>query len=244
MFFKKETRRFFFTHIPKTGGTSFRNLLYPMFRAKHVLSNKKDLVNNDGRYLPLHKLIRITPERLENCHLLIGHLPLVATELLDNDPNLLVFLRNPVDRAVSNLLHIQRHELPELSLKQVLDLPGQINRVANNLQTRMLSFQSIEEAITDWNTLKVDHARLEQARESLSNFAFIGITERFDESVALCEAKFDWKFRTKTLRQNVSPNADDELEPVRERIEEEVRFDQELYAHGCSLFEARLSQSG
>lgn len=236
--------RFLFLHIPKTAGTSFRNMLYDVFDPNHVLPDKKALKANQGRYLRLDQLVEIGPERLSRYHLLAGHLPFVAADLFEEPLNVMVFLRDPVARAVSNLQHVRRMEHSGLSLEEVLEMPGELTRVATNLQTRWLSFTSIDEAVSKFNTLEPDRARLEKAKETLEKCAFVGITEQFDESIVLCERTFGWRFRTTGLKLNVTPPDDSGVEKFRSRIEECVSLDMELYDHARKLFRDRSSPHG
>jgi hypothetical protein len=237
----QDAGRFFFLHMPKTGGTSFRIMLYKLFRPEHIVPNVEDLRANGGNYYLMDQVAGIPPERLANCRLFVGHLPLVCTDLFDTAPRVLIFLREPVARAVSNLRQIQHMQHPDLTLRQMIDQPGLLTRLVTNRQTRLLSLRSLDEALARGNSLKPDRARLDCAKRNLADCAFIGLTERFDTSVALCERTFGWRFPTGPLMKNVTPEADDDIEDILPRIRAETELDQELYAYAQELFAARLT---
>lgn len=82
------------------------------------------------------------------------------------------------------------------------------------------------------------------AERQLKKLAFIGITERFDESISvLCET-FGWKIPN-SVKLNVAPDGAHEklLDDVTsEAILEATELDQALYKRACSLFDRRLRQ--
>ncbi len=234
-------RQYFFLHIPKTGGTSFRHMLWSLFPAGDVFPNDEDLQGHQGRYFQLAELMRLPPPRLQRCRLLCGHLPAVSRDLFASPPALLLFLRDPVARAISNLRHIQRRDYPSSSLSAIFENDELRTKYVTNRQSRMLSFRSTEEAVAAMDTMLPGRDRLELAKGVLERAEFVGLTEEFERSVELCERTFNWKFPSGCLSVNRSPALDEDLRALADRIRAEVELDQELYEFGRDLFNRRMT---
>ncbi len=216
-------------------------MLYGKFRQKHIINGEKDLLTNGGVYLRLEQ-VRELRERLDQCRLLVGHFPYVAKDMLPPDVNTMIFLRDPLERAISNIRHIQRMSHSNKTMAQLLELPGNLEDITTNVQTRMLSFKSIDEAVKLLHQMNPDRSRLELAKENLEKTHFIGITEQFSQSIKLCEKTFGWRF-LRTRKENVAPEIDEDLKFVRERIQDRIQFDIELYELAKKLFAEKLAKA-
>jgi hypothetical protein len=58
MYQPKEGEQFFFMHIPKTGGTTFRHMLYNHFPDGTYYPSTQDLWKNNGSYLDPKQIIK------------------------------------------------------------------------------------------------------------------------------------------------------------------------------------------
>lgn len=232
---------YFFMHIPKTAGTSFRRMLVDLFPPERVLPNAARIDQNRGRYLNMAQVAALSRAELAACQLLIGHLPLAARTVFDTPPAVLTFLREPVARSVSALRHEQRKTSGGRTIAQLLDMQPQRLRAMTDRQTRTLSFETMAEAQAGWATMKPDRARLERAKDGLASCAFFGITERFGDSITLCERSMGWRFPTRDVVMNVAPPIDEDLTPLLPRLQEALQLDSELYEWACGEFEARIA---
>jgi hypothetical protein len=225
---------YFFLHIPKTAGTSLRNMLWQMFPEDRIYPNRRVLDPETGNpNLYYHSAIYYAPRAaLADPLLVAGHFPLVARDILPKPVKTITFLRDPLERALSHLKHVQRQR-PHQTLMQLLDDRELRTVICTDRMTWFFSRKDGEEAI--YSRLSVpDRARLEMAREGLATVEFIGLTEEFDASIRLCEAMFGLRFPPAT-RDNVATEVEEALEPVRERLLEDVRLDRELYEFGLQL---------
>lgn len=247
LFSPRHPYQYFFLHIPKTAGTSFRKMLErDVFPFKgDVLPNKMDFKrkNRRGRYYQLAELMKLPPHRIQSCKLLCGHVPAVTQELFSSPPKTLLFLRDPVPRAISNLLFAQRTWHTTLSLSDILKNDKLRTEYITNRQTQLLSFRSLEEARIYDRKIIPDRSRLELAKEVLNSFDFLGITEEFERSIKLLEHTFNWKFTSGLMSDNRAPVPDEDLKVLIEKIQAENELDQELYEFGCDLFYRRLDDA-
>lgn len=189
-----------FIHIPKTAGTSLRQLIELEY--KHV--------GYSYPTPPFQKISRLEREelqRLKENQAIIGHdTYLTFRDHLGDDCEYFAMLRNPVDRVISYYNHAQSY-FPEfrerkVSLLRFLDIP---NWETSNLQVKYLcarpgndvSNSSVDEAID----------RIESGKIA------IGIQEHFRESI-----------QRSTLFKN--PRA---LQPLERRNQSKLGFDRHSF---------------
>lgn len=231
----KQQAPYFFIHVPKTAGTSFRYLLYQQFDQKSIFPNMSDIARNGGRYPVLQEIQQIKPEKIKTIKLLAGHYPVCAGAVFKTAPKMLIFLREPVARTLSSIIHLQTHA-PALRDKGLAYIYEHAKSEILNLQVRFLSdpFVSLDAPVYD----------LDEAKENLAKCSFIGISEIFKESVRLAEQMFDWRFFG-TFRLNASKYGNKQFDPALvARITEESEKDIALYQYGLELFEDMKKKYG
>ena len=226
--------RFFFIHLHKTAGTSFGRMLARLFPQDSIFPNEQDQLATRRHYPDLtpelHDFLQLSAERRDSIRLLCGHYPFLTGRAFPREPSCLVFLRHPLARTISHLKHAKRYVpgFQDKSLTEVFEVRRARRLFFGNVQTKAFSYHSFEEALRVDDPIDVDRSRLELAKENLRRCAFVGLTEAFADSVALCERIFGWSFEG-ILRENVAPEDLAVEEPLRERILNEVALDLELY---------------
>lgn len=172
-------RPIIFVHIPKTGGMTFAPIITRNFPRESVIQISGTLASCGER------VSRLPDSSRAEIKCIYGHVPLGLHRWLSHPAAYITLLRNPVDRLVSAYYYSLRHpEWPfhELIVKQHLSLhefaASEAAAELHNAQTRMLS--GSDEPVSTVDTLDIAKANLRQ------RFAFVGLTERFDESVLLC----------------------------------------------------------
>ncbi len=218
---------YFFMHIPKTAGTSFRYMLYDQIEQAAIFPSVLDIKINGGRY-PQLKQFKQRPMREQlTTQLIAGHYAYSANTLLPNS-RCLVFLRNANSRAISNIFHLQKHahEFQGKPFEQIFE---EAPRHLDNLQVRYLSNTTANAQITK--------ADLDKAKANLEKCYFIGITEQFAESIEALEKITPWNF-DKNLKRNINNTKDLSKLPLEilRKLKACNHFDAELYEYGVKLF--------
>jgi hypothetical protein len=224
----------FFMHIPKTAGTTFHRILTSRY-AKEL--------TRQGRWRNFDK---IKAEDLSPYRLVTGHFPYALVNYLAQPPLVLTFLREPVARMISEIDQAQREDEHQLQNKHdhFADIPilelltdKKFVRRFGNKQVRFLSKDSLHDT-------KVTPDDLALAKERLTELAFFGLTERFDDSLKLLSHTFDFGPIVDFETRNVSPRRTDRLAGLSQEnldvLAEVNRFDLELYEFGKALFAERL----
>ena len=218
--------QFFFIHIHKTAGTSFRYMLYKQFEQTEIFPNLTDIHEFGGRYPRYPELLQADPSIFSRIRLLTGHYPFEVVKFFPRRPRCLVFLRDPLKRALSNLYHLRRYAYPAGT-----DMTAILPRAKNgifNVQTRFFAVPYHREPLS--------RADLEVAKGNLAQCDFIGLREEFEVSVRLAERMFDWRLG-KTFELNVTRLDEPALDNgLLAQLELGNAFDFEFYEHGKALF--------
>jgi hypothetical protein len=249
----------YYLHIPKTAGTSFTQVII-------------DNVGSDAFYQPtkIQEFLSTPPELVEKIRFIAGHLVYDLAPVITRNLVYLTMLRNPVSRTISQYLQIRRvpqsvigkdaAEVKELSLLDFVKDPHNLFVYAN-LQTRQLGLDaSISKMKQEsdpeffkgdlaphilWysNPRYADPQLLETAQQRLENFAFVGLSEQFEQSVELLCNTFGWKTPTTETILNVGSNVlDDVPQEALDIIHENTQLDAKLYEAGKRIFEERYKQ--
>lgn len=235
----------FFMHIPKTAGTTFVNILEQLYTVDDICPP----------YEGLSQLIKnYTPQQLTNFKLIRGHFPYELLKHLNSEPRLVTFLRHPIQRTISAFNHLKRWDIPQeksfydnardfakqtqnISLDELMKETELANHIRNKTQKFLVGKLGRANA-----NLPLD---LEQAKERLAGFEFIGVTEHFDESLALFLYTFNLPEMISYKTYNVAPNKSSKTEISQNVLDylAEINQDEiELYEYGLSIFKNRLAQ--
>lgn len=254
----RSREQLYFLHIPKTAGTTFSAVLDAYFSAEEICPAQL-----------WRDLVKISPDKLERYLLLRGHFYYYVHRILPQPPRYLTLLRDPVERTLSHYQHIRR-DAHHFFHKKVQGQHGLLDFINDaetrpmiaNFQTRALALDldpvsmaasfdetalqasALEKALTTAMPVSMSVALLDKAKERLARFAFVGLTERFHESVLLLCATFGWHPPDRYAALNFAPERLQRAQlsdATLAAIEEHTRLDAELYQFAQELFETRLA---
>jgi Sulfotransferase family len=233
-----------FVHIPKTAGGTVKGMVSNAY-SRRALHDAGNFFGGDSQRT-VWKVERLSQGRYRRGkRLTTGHVPYgLFHENAPPDTRYITFLREPVARVIS---HYSRHFIKPRATEQVRSEGGvELSSLEqselgdprlNNLQTRLLCGEPLPTGV-------LPASALEDAKANLSEFAVVGITERFHESVALLQRMLGVEL-PHSEREHVNPSPRREIsEQERELIEERNQLDLELYAFALELFEQRVAAAG
>jgi len=252
----------YFLHIPKTAGTTLIATLDSYFDHDSIFPSKvwSDVLTNNSKMKKTWKLVR-------------GHFGYNIKPFISSKPIFLTVLRDPVKRTISQIEHIRRDPIgnnwvkkkflpPNITFDQILQ-NEKINLVFRNTQTRHLgldcdvikltrnqSSKTKEDFRFDQNLPLFEkeiplEKMLENAIKRLEKFEFVGISEKFEESMFLLYYTFGWMPINRSWKLNVAP-----VKTSKKGVKENLihilhdlnKLDTRLYAHGKKIFEKRYSE--
>lgn len=219
-----------FLHIPKTAGSSVRTLIQQNYPAEAT-------IGFSGEPGPLDWYRRSPRTFKEKFQLVHGHFPHGMHEGV-TDYTYFTFLRNPIDRHFSDYFFLKRYEGHPM---QEALASGRITlQDWATIHERMPMYRDMSTRIVsgEADVRDPDRMSLERSKYLLAtDFAFVGLAERFDESVLILARRLGWSsvfYLSKNVSANRTPIADD----LRAAAASGFSRDLELYAFGRELFEA------
>lgn len=223
----------FFTHIPKTSGTSFKEtLLTPnipeglTFRYR----DKRQWMNDISSY-----------------KIVTGHFKYGLHKFFRINPRYITFLRDPLDRAISHYYFIKDcdrskylHPLRDIADALSLEEFYSKNVRLQNLQTHYIAGYFASEMHYRFPWLFSSKMLLECACANLRRYYIAyGLQERFDDSIKYFMSILDWKkinyVEPKKSTSN-RPAVSDLASHVKESLKRTHILDINFYKYACENF--------
>jgi Sulfotransferase family len=227
----------YFSHIPKTAGMTFRTIVEDHFPCHEICPATLD-----------EHIATIPPELLKTYRLFRGHLGFIDLPQLVPGKRLINvnILREPIARVISHYDYIRRtptdpryDSLKDISLEEFAEKLT-LGKFGKNMQTYRIA------KVAQFNLSDLTpEATLELAKQSLDQFAFAGILERFQDSLFLLSYIFGWKPILNSRKENASkkPKTAAAISPqTLAVIKEQTQLDQVLYQYALEIFDQRFAE--
>lgn len=194
-------RKYFFLHVMKTGGATFRQHLVANFGQDQIYPHLEADLAKD-LYRPSYDvdyLLALPPERREQVRAYMGHFPFAAIAMFGEPVTTLTILRDPVDRTLSWLKHSKRLHPPheKLSLEQIYDDPFYQPKFIRNHQSKVFSLTADDSCfggtINLMAEVEVDDERFRRACANLEQIDLLGLHERYDEFLGDLRDRYQWR---------------------------------------------------
>lgn len=235
---------FFFLHIPRTAGTTLNRILQENFTSQETLSiySKRDFTRHTE-----HSSEELASIRLIQGHLLLPEFTPPRIYGLTVQP--FTFLREPVSRLISeyqflrtwekNHLYTYLHQ-NNITFGQYISSTEKILRYrGKNMMTRCISGE-------DFPLDKYPYKALAKAKRHLEKvFVFVGIQERFVESLVLLGEVMQLQTLFHEKRNALTEHSKVEIAEADKLLAKEMnKADADLYDFACNLLEERIREKG
>ncbi len=222
-------------HIPKTAGTTLREIIDRQYKKREIYtiypglaSQYEELNNYQGK---------------EDLKLVMGHFYFGIHEYFAGPSAYCTFLRDPVEQAISHIRHLLNSTVP---------LHQEITANYKTLE-ELTSFKWFCNLLTSYISGKrhddLDRNQsdcLELAKHNLNEyFSHVCITERFNESILLMKNYFGWKniyYQKLNTSKEFSKIEPDFSEKIIDRIRNNNQLDLELYQFATQLFDRQIQE--
>ncbi|PYI50614.1 MAG: hypothetical protein DMC62_08725 [Verrucomicrobia bacterium] len=225
-----------FLHVPKSAGTTLNRLIeweYPLFEMYSV----DPVLFRWSRA----RLWRLPQRRLKRFRVFKGHMPFGLHKILPQPATYITVMRGAVERVISAYYFMSNYKLHPNYWKfrrEDWTLEDFVQRSPReNVQTKMIAGADYDEPCTA--------EILAKAKENLRYFSVVGLTERFEESLALMKLRFGWKIESYSSFNltRTRPKKRDLPQSTLDLIAERNRFDIELYECAAKLFEEAIDKN-
>ena len=224
-----------FLHVPKTAGTTLNRLIeweYPLFEMYSV----------DPFFFTwsASHLWRLPPRRLKKTRMFKGHMLFGLHKILPQPATYITVLRDPIDRVMSAFYFANTYKLHPLHRKfrrekwTLEDFVRCLPR--DNVQCKIVAGAEYNSPCTG--------EIFEQAKENLfKHFSVVGLSERFEESLALMKLRLGWKlWRYSSFNvTRARPKKQDLTQATLDLIAAKNSFDVALYECAAKIFQTAIN---
>ncbi|MGZ8630030.1 MAG: hypothetical protein ACXWZF_03565 [Actinomycetota bacterium] len=242
-----------FLHIGKTAGTTMRRVLRRQFPASKTLLIRNRAIKErdpDAHGLRREQTLAFFGEMPESkragARLILAHTVFGLHEYVPRPSTYITMLRDPVRLTMSQYHYVVRNPNHPLHAQATAEgetlasyVTGGSALEADNSQVRAIS-GDLDTPFGGCSPEMLDRAK----RNIEERFSFVGLTERFDESLVLLRRAFGWK-PPYYVAANVTPSGRKEKVPesTRALIEEMNALDRQLYDWAGERFAEAIEAS-
>ena len=237
------TQPIIFLHIPKSGGSTFHTILGKKYHPSEIY-NIFGARQTDPEIIAFYNK---PPETMAKINLLKGHMPFGLHEKLTSEAKYITFLREPVSAVTSKYYYIKKNahnpkhrEVHESGMSIEEFVTSGVVYGANNCHCRFLT-GDIDRLAYGENA-----SVLEDAIGNIEkHFLWVGLTERFDESVLVLANLLGWKKPPYYIRQNVNQQKkprDSLAEQTIKIINDYNQQDKALYEYANNKLDEQISR--
>ena len=253
-------RAILFVHIHKTAGTTLHRIIEQEYNPFRVYTIEGGVIE-----WSIDHFKRLSEQRRAALRVVKGHMSFGLHEFLPQPSTYITFLRDPIERCISSYSYSKGNRINPFYRRinqEKLDL-AQFVGIApwnNNLQCKAIAgidrrdyrpfglFREMtrpgakapDPGLDQWS----NEETLRRAQDNLRHyFGFVGLTERFPESLAVLKHLFGWKLSSySSYRKSRNRPKRETFDPaLLAVVEERNQLDRALYEFGKQMFDGSVA---
>jgi len=226
-FLKRDSLELVSIHIPKTAGTSFRNILKGVYGEERVIRVDITLPSEKTPYSSCPEPPPVLPKGTKVIH---GHFRFrdVAEKYkLRRDIPVITWVRNPVERVISNYFYLQ---------KILRDIIREEKRSVNILS-------KMEKSLIEYARADINRNRISKFLEGLNleDLLFVGIQEYFSEDLKYLAELLGWEGYEEYFHNTSIEQKKPVPEDLRKEIEALNEEDMNIYRKALEMRQGRVN---
>jgi len=227
-----------FLHIEHTGGTTLHTIL--------------DRQYGDGLYYvprpsAVESLRKLTPSQLASTEALWGHFSYGVHRYVPQTSHYFTLLREPVSRAIASYYYVFRFDKSPNRAKYLSGEIGWPEHIAKPWVTQTQISRLIggnDDELTKHRPTRVGAEAVAQAQANITqHFAFVGLTEYYDESLLLMARLCGWVKPLYYVRRNTGERKDTPS-GIREQLIDLTTQERAVYDWAKARFLALVDSQG
>lgn len=190
-------QRFFFAHIMKTGGSTFRSHLKRNFRKPQIFPLRGQVRDLERCYMYVDAVRELTEADHARYRAYAGHHPPVVAELIGPDVITMSLIREPVARTISVLKHARRHidRYADLAYEEIYEDPWVHDLSVLNHQSKLFAMTLDDKLESCLDALIVDDQRLSMAIDRMRSIEVLGLQSHYDQFLVDLAERYRWVFK-------------------------------------------------
>ncbi|MEN8223765.1 MAG: sulfotransferase family 2 domain-containing protein [Bacteroidota bacterium] len=209
-------------HIPKTAGTSFRNILKEVYGEEHVA--RIDIRSQ----VELNEEVFTGSKLKRGIHVLHGHFSckhLTNNFDISRKAPFITWIREPAERVISNYYYLEKV------------LINEVNEEAKGLNI----LSKMQKSLIEYASAEANRNRISKFLHGMApeEFYFIGLTEHYKEDLEQLSDMLGWK-DFKIFEHNITGDKPEIDEETLDKIRRLNEVDYEIYEQAIELREERM----